>query len=554
MSDDPSNGDTNTDDAVASDDDVAGPDNTASDSDEVADAASDHTRQPPSRSSRFREFANQLDNRSDTGDPPEPSSTQTPVDSDTPAAELERHQSAEDVNSWEWLEGTEESTRNEGDETKHEETEGPSRDDDTESETGSTDDSDGARTRIWSSTDTDHAKTDEHEQDAHPERETADSHESSDQPANNSPDDPPSGSTGGPGGSPSESYTPKSTADDTPDGVTDFMRGGSATDTGFDDVAEQTESPLDPTSTGSPESLSSSEEVTSDTTDTTATNNPTSTVTDASVPSPEEPPSAEEQPKKRRIWSDDGDSSATTTASADGESTPSTNRTGAGSHTSEHLSETSSISESETPSAVDPGFDPDETTKYHRPDGFSPDLGTSTMIQCGAQDEEKHAACLDLIGVTTDVTPRNVLLVQYREIDQEDLIQISGWASQVKVIAIGYSQPIPGALDDTVEVIKINNPNAITRLGIVISGTVDNWQSTEYKTVVCYGSLNVLLEYTNTQRTFRFLHILLGTLRKRKTISHFHVDPMAADVQQVNTLKPLFDSILSIDSMGTHLE
>ena len=555
MSDDLGDGDTNAGDAVNSDGDVAEPDDAASD--EVADDASDHTRQPRSRSSRFRKFANQLDDHSDADDSPEPGHTQTPVDSNTPAAESERHQSAEDVSSWEWLGGTEDSDRNEGDETKREKNEDPSRDDDTDSTPDSTDGSDRDRSRIWSSTDTDHAETDEHERDSQPERETADSHESSYQPANESPDDPPSGSTSGPNGIPPWSHTPESTADpttdDTPDDVTDFMRGGSATDTEFDDFAEHAESSLGPTSTGSPESTGSSEETTADTTDATATDNTNSTVTDASVPSPEEPASAEEQPKKRRIWSDDGDSSATTTASVD-KSTTSTNQAGADSHMSEHLSESSSISESETPSAVGPAFDPDETTKYHRPDGFSPDLGTGTMVQCGAQDEEKHAACLDLIGVTPDVTPRNVLLVQYREIDQEELMQISEWASQVKVITVGYSQPIPGTLSDTVEVIKINNPNAITRLGIVISGTVDNWQSTEYETAVCYDSLNVLLEYTNAQRTFRFLHVLLGTLRKRNTISHFHVDPMAADVQQVNTLKPLFDSILSIDSMGTHLE
>ena len=583
MSDDLGDDDANTGDTVDSDDDIADSDGGVADSDggvadpddaaseEIADDASDQTTQPAFRSSRFEKFANQLDDHTDIDDQPDPGSTQTPVDSDAPAAESDRRQSAADVNSWEWLGGTDESDRNEGGETGRGKSGESSRDKGTDSDTRSSEDSDRARSRVWSSTDTEHANTDDHEQDSHPEQETTDSGESAGQPADESLDGSPSGSTSDPASSPQESHTRESTtdptADDTTDDVTDFMRGGSATGTGSDDVTELSESPLDPASAaespgGSEESAAATEDTadttaTADTTvtaDTTGTDSTGSTVTDADVPTPEETAAPEEQPKKRRIWSDDGDSSATTPASADGESTTPTNRAGADGDVSEHLSDTSPASKSETPSAVDSGFDSDETTKYHRPDGFSPDLGTSTMVQCGAQDEEKHAACLDLIGVTTDVTPRNVLLVQYREIDQEELMQISEWASQVKVITVGYSQPIPDAVADTVEVIKINNPNAITRLGIVISGTVDNWQSTEYETAVCYDSLNVLLEYTNVQRTFRFLHVLLGSLRKRNTISHFHVDPMAADVQQVNTLTPLFDSILSIDSMGTHLE
>ena len=561
MSDDLGDRDANAGDDVASDDDVANSDDAARD--EVADDPSDDTTQPTSRSSRFREFANQLDEHSDTDDQSEPGSTRTPADSASPAAESEPRQSTEDVSSWEWLGGTEESDRDEGDETKREERDGPDRDEDTDSETRSTADSDRTRSRIWNSGDTGHAETADQKQDSQPDREPADSHESSGHTADDSLGDSPNGSTGGPARSPSESHThesmssgsnPDPTPDDETDGVTDFLRGGSATDTGSDDVTTGADSPLDPASAGGPEPPGSSEESTADTDSTDAT--PTES-TGAGVPSPEEPASAEEQPRKRRIWSDDGDSSATTAASAGGESTTPTNRAGrAGTDgdVSDHLSGTPSTPESETPSTVGSAFEADETTKYSRPDGFQPELGTSTMVQCGAQDDEKHAACLDLIGVTTDVTPRNVLLVQYREIDREELIQISDWASQTKVIAVGYSQPIPDAVSDTVEVITINNPNAITRLGIVISGTVDSWQSAEYETVVCYDSLNVLLEYTDTQRTFRFLHVLLGTLRKRNTISHFHVDPMAADVQQVNTLTPLFDSILSIDSMGTHLE
>jgi len=113
---------------------------------------------------------------------------------------------------------------------------------------------------------------------------------------------------------------------------------------------------------------------------------------------------------------------------------------------------------------------------------------------------------------------------------------------------------VPDAVTESVEVVSINNPNDITRLGILVSKTLDTWDDGDATTVVCYDSVNVLLEYKDIQSTFRFFHVFLGTLESAGAIAHFHADPLAGTPQKINTLKPLFDEVVSIDSMGIDLE
>ena len=192
--------------------------------------------------------------------------------------------------------------------------------------------------------------------------------------------------------------------------------------------------------------------------------------------------------------------------------------------------------------------------EYIRPDGLDPDPGTSVLIQCGSQDDRKHAACTDLLGLADAGRDRNVLLVRYRKLHGERLERIAEAADRMKLISIGYSQPVPDSVRSAVETVQINNPNDITRLGILVSGTVDDWSDEDEETLVCFDSLNVLLEYKDVRSAFRFLHIFLGTLDSADAISHFHVDPLAGDSQNINTLKPLFDEVVSIDDVGVHRE
>ena len=190
---------------------------------------------------------------------------------------------------------------------------------------------------------------------------------------------------------------------------------------------------------------------------------------------------------------------------------------------------------------------------YRRPDGLDLEPGTSVLVQCGSQDDRKHAACRDLIG-REEAGDRDVLLIRYRRMDPRRLERIANAAHRTKLITVGYSQSVPDSAREEVEVASVHNPNDITRLGILVSGTVEDWRSDDTEIVLCYDSVNVLLEYKDVQNTFRFLHVFLGTLQESDVISHFHADPLSGDPQEINTLKPLFDAVITIDSVGVELE
>jgi hypothetical protein len=180
--------------------------------------------------------------------------------------------------------------------------------------------------------------------------------------------------------------------------------------------------------------------------------------------------------------------------------------------------------------------------------------GTAVLVESGSQDERTGTTCQRLLHDDLDRPHPSVLLVRYQQMDPNELREIATEAARLKLVSVGYAQDVPASLDDTVETVKITNPNDITRLGIVVSGTIDQWSDADGGVSFCYDSINVLLNYREVKRTFRFLHVLLKTLRRGDAVSHFHVDPLAGDPQSINTLKPLFDEIISIDSMGMTVE
>lgn len=204
-------------------------------------------------------------------------------------------------------------------------------------------------------------------------------------------------------------------------------------------------------------------------------------------------------------------------------------------------------------SGQEESIDWSDGNEYERPADLDVRPGNSYLVQCQSQDARRHAACTDLLN-TDALAGGNVILVRYRQIDDERLEELAIAANDMKIIAVGYQQPIPSVLDDDIDVIQINNPNDLTRLGIVITGVLDNWDDSSDKTMVCFDPLNILLQYKPVRNVFRFLHVLLGRLRAADAISHFHIDPTAGDPQEVSVLKPLFDDVVSIDYLGAQLE
>ena len=104
---------------------------------------------------------------------------------------------------------------------------------------------------------------------------------------------------------------------------------------------------------------------------------------------------------------------------------------------------------------------------------------------------------------------------------------------------------------EQIRVDTVADPEDLTTLGRRISDQLSEWDLADEQPVVCFRSLTALLETTDLECVFRFLHILIGRLSSAGSIAHFHLDPRAHDDETVHTLRPLFDAVLDVDDDGT---
>jgi archaellum biogenesis ATPase FlaH len=65
---------------------------------------------------------------------------------------------------------------------------------------------------------------------------------------------------------------------------------------------------------------------------------------------------------------------------------------------------------------------------------------------------------------------------------------------------------------------------------------------------LCFDSLSILLQYADTERVFRFLHVLTNRLTELGASTHFHLDPAAHDERTIAQLAQAFDSRVSVDN------
>jgi hypothetical protein len=190
------------------------------------------------------------------------------------------------------------------------------------------------------------------------------------------------------------------------------------------------------------------------------------------------------------------------------------------------------------------------------------DPGQARTVLLLAPLESTHdaTACNELLSALPS-SPTRVLGVTFESTsdDRLETWEFDGDApAHISIITVGdftRSAASRGSEDrrpiDQVRVDTVTDPDDLTMLGLRISDQVSEWDLVDEQPVVCFRSLTALLETTDLERVFRFLHILLGRLSSTGAIAHFHLDPRAHDDETVDTLRPLFDTVLDVDDDGT---
>lgn len=131
-----------------------------------------------------------------------------------------------------------------------------------------------------------------------------------------------------------------------------------------------------------------------------------------------------------------------------------------------------------------------------------------------------------------------------------------GWTGgKVAVIELGDTGS--GAADELgsvggEEVVhkRVNSPKNLSRTGLLITQTLKQWSNSEQPSVLCFHTLTAISGYVESETFFQFLFTLQAKLDSLGVTGHYHMDANRHDQQEMNTLKTLFDLVVTISRDG----
>jgi len=96
----------------------------------------------------------------------------------------------------------------------------------------------------------------------------------------------------------------------------------------------------------------------------------------------------------------------------------------------------------------------------------------------------------------------------------------------------------------------VEDPGDLTGIGTSVSKFCETWSTSDHRIVLCFDSITLLLENSDPDVAFQFLHTLLERLDSVDTVSHFHIDPDSHDEQLIATFSSLFDEVVDPNDPG----
>lgn len=167
------------------------------------------------------------------------------------------------------------------------------------------------------------------------------------------------------------------------------------------------------------------------------------------------------------------------------------------------------------------------------------------------------AVCIDLV---TESQPDALLWITVtRSVDDK----LRGWQqhteaelpNQIGVVNVGgqtrSGRSSESVLDGhSVRVETVSDPRDLTGLGIAVNTVLGNWANADIQPVMCFDSITSLLQYSDLQRLYRFLHVLSQRIAKHGGVVHYHLDPTAHKEKTINTLLQLVDAAIEVGPEG----
>ena len=147
---------------------------------------------------------------------------------------------------------------------------------------------------------------------------------------------------------------------------------------------------------------------------------------------------------------------------------------------------------------------------------------------------------------------RAILYVVYAETPEAYLEAIRVYEARspiaMKVILTSGRPVSESGNDGGLDVRTLTDPGDLPRLGVAISDALSDWAA--QPTAVCFYSLSNLLQVVELSRAFRFIHTLCSRIASGGSLAHYHLHPDLHEDQVVATMRPLFDSVVTLSGDG----
>ncbi|MFB6123633.1 MAG: hypothetical protein ABEJ78_09270 [Haloferacaceae archaeon] len=178
---------------------------------------------------------------------------------------------------------------------------------------------------------------------------------------------------------------------------------------------------------------------------------------------------------------------------------------------------------------------------HARSDSGSVLLFNAGSETCGCSRLAGSPGHANLLGVTFTRTPAE-FLDAHRHVADTPPDRVLVLIDERSVEA--ERRDVDAPADVSVDVRPVPSPAALTDIGIAVSEALDDWRATRGRSVLCFDSVTSLLEHSDVDQVFRFLHTLAVKVDAADGVAAFHVDPAAHDQQTLRVLEALFDDAL----------
>lgn len=146
-----------------------------------------------------------------------------------------------------------------------------------------------------------------------------------------------------------------------------------------------------------------------------------------------------------------------------------------------------------------------------------------------------------------------VVIVSTTDSAEKTIQSLADVAGTVDTLPVGVvdcvTQQQGAETTDTRQIKYASSPVDMTGIGIQLSELLEEFYERQglQNNRVLLQSISTLLMYSDLQTVFRFLHVFTGRIASVDGLGLYTIDPTTHDEQEMNTLKQLFDGVITVE-------